>query len=104
MAGKPYEGQLIVEAHPFQLTEEFTALLAEARAQLRDRFLTADVGITGANFLVADSGSIVTVTNEGNAELTPAVDPAISCGRCDQCRAGRGSVERCPARFRTERR
>jgi L-lactate dehydrogenase complex protein LldF len=37
---------------------------------LRDKFLSADVGISGANFLIADSGAICTVTNEGNAELT----------------------------------
>ncbi|MEJ2124050.1 MAG: LutB/LldF family L-lactate oxidation iron-sulfur protein [Alphaproteobacteria bacterium] len=45
-------------------------LVAEARAMLRGKFLTADVGITGANFLVAETGSAVTVTNEGNGGLT----------------------------------
>jgi L-lactate dehydrogenase complex protein LldF len=45
-------------------------LLSEARAVLRDRFLTADVGITGANFLVAETGTSVIVTNEGNGDLT----------------------------------
>jgi L-lactate dehydrogenase complex protein LldF len=44
-------------------------LLAEARAKLRQRFLDAEVGITGANFLVAETGSIVLVTNEGNGDL-----------------------------------
>jgi L-lactate dehydrogenase complex protein LldF len=42
----------------------------EARAILRDRFLAADVGITGANFLIAETGSSVLVTNEGNGDLT----------------------------------
>ena len=46
------------------------ALLAEARARLRSRFLAADVGITGANFLVAETGSSIIVTNEGNGDLT----------------------------------
>jgi L-lactate dehydrogenase complex protein LldF len=46
------------------------ALLAEARAKLRSRFLAADVGITGANFLVAETGSSIIVTNEGNGDLT----------------------------------
>ena len=46
------------------------SLLAEARAELRARFLAADVGITGANFLVAETGSSVIVTNEGNGDLT----------------------------------
>ena len=45
-------------------------LLAEARAVLREKFLAADVGITGANFLVAETGSSVIVTNEGNGDLT----------------------------------
>ena len=49
---------------------EPTSLLAEARAILRDRFLSADVGITGANFLVAETGSSIIVTNEGNGDLT----------------------------------
>jgi L-lactate dehydrogenase complex protein LldF len=50
--------------------EEPSALMAEARAKLRDRFLAADVGITGANFLIAETGSTVIVTNEGNGDLT----------------------------------
>jgi L-lactate dehydrogenase complex protein LldF len=45
------------------------ALLAEARAMLRQKFLDADVGITGANALIAETGSILLVTNEGNADL-----------------------------------
>ena len=46
------------------------ALLNEARRALRERFLEADVGITGANFLVAETGSTMIVTNEGNGDLT----------------------------------
>src|SRR5262249_24675257 len=45
-------------------------LLQEARGILRQRFLAAHVGITGANFLVAESGTSVIVTNEGNGDLT----------------------------------
>ena len=37
---------------------------------LRDKFLAADVGITGANFLVAETGTSIIVTNEGNGDLT----------------------------------
>jgi L-lactate dehydrogenase complex protein LldF len=51
------------------LTEP-TTLAAEARGVLREKFLAADVGITGANFLVAETGSSVIVTNEGNGDLT----------------------------------
>ena len=45
-------------------------IMVEARGKLRDRFLAADVGITGANFLIAETGSSVIVTNEGNGDLT----------------------------------
>jgi L-lactate dehydrogenase complex protein LldF len=45
-------------------------MVRSARRNLRQKFLTADVGISGANFLVADTGAVCVVTNEGNAELT----------------------------------
>lgn len=48
---------------------EPTELVAFARAALRRRFLAADLGITGANFGVAETGSVVLVTNEGNARM-----------------------------------
>jgi len=46
------------------------SLLSEARGVLREKFLAADVGITGANFLIAETGTSVIVTNEGNGDLT----------------------------------
>jgi L-lactate dehydrogenase complex protein LldF len=46
------------------------AMVASARRELRGRFMAADAGISGANFLIADTGAVCTVTNEGNAELT----------------------------------
>jgi len=49
---------------------EVRDIVDEARHVLRQRFLGADVGITGANFLVAETGSSVIVTNEGNGDLT----------------------------------
>jgi L-lactate dehydrogenase complex protein LldF len=51
-------------------------LLAEARAELRAKFLAADVGITGANFLIAETGTSVIVTNEGNGDLTQTLPRA----------------------------
>ncbi|WP_409525463.1 LutB/LldF family L-lactate oxidation iron-sulfur protein [Nitrincola sp. MINF-07-Sa-05] len=45
-------------------------LMQEARERLREKFAAADVGITGANFLVAETGSSIIVTNEGNGDLT----------------------------------
>src|SRR5690349_2860950 len=49
------------------VVEKQTAI---ARAVLREKFLEADIGISGANFLVADSGAVVIIENEGNARLT----------------------------------
>jgi L-lactate dehydrogenase complex protein LldF len=52
-----------------------------ARAVLREKFLSADIGISGANFLVAESGAVVLVENEGNARLTttaPRIHVAIA--------------------------
>jgi L-lactate dehydrogenase complex protein LldF len=52
-----------------------------ARRVLRDKFLRADIGISGANFLIADSGAVVLVENEGNARLTtsaPKVHIAVA--------------------------
>ena len=56
------------------------ALAAYARRKLRTAFATAEVGISGANFAVAETGTIVLVSNEGNARLTvslPRVHIAI---------------------------
>ena len=55
---------------PARNLAEPSTLLNEARVKLRERFIAADVGITGANFLVADTGSTAIVTNEGNGDLT----------------------------------
>ena len=52
-----------VDFTPEQLTQK-------ARELLREKYLQADVGITGANFLIADTGSIALTENEGNARLS----------------------------------
>ncbi len=55
-------------------------LVKFARGKLRPKFLNADMGITGANIAVADTGSIVIITNEGNARLVttlPRIHVAI---------------------------
>src|SRR5918997_679980 len=57
------------------LPPDVEALTQFARKRLREKFLTADIGITGANFGVAETGTIVTVTNEGNARLVTSVPP-----------------------------
>jgi L-lactate dehydrogenase complex protein LldF len=55
---------------PDRVFYERRDILSEARTRLREKFLAADVGITGANFLIAETGSSVIVTNEGNGDLT----------------------------------
>jgi L-lactate dehydrogenase complex protein LldF len=52
---------------------QLEALTRKARTQLREVFLTADVGITGANFAIAETGSICLSTNEGNGRLVSAL-------------------------------
>lgn len=62
------------------LSDETTELCRFAREKLREEFLNADIGISGCNFAVAESGSVVLVSNEGNARLTttlPKVHIAI---------------------------
>lgn len=54
-------------------SDDVETMVASARRELRPSFLGADIGVSGANFLIADSGAICTVTNEGNAELTTTV-------------------------------
>lgn len=50
-------------------------LAAFARERLRGHFAAAEVGITGANFVIAETGSIVLVSNEGNARLCTTLPP-----------------------------
>ena len=55
---------------PGRSLKKHEELLEEAKKILRKKFLSADVGITGANFLIAETGTSVIVTNEGNGDLT----------------------------------
>lgn len=52
-------------------------LAAFAREQLRQDFLAADVGVTGCNFAIAESGAITLVTNEGNAEMVTSLPDTV---------------------------
>jgi L-lactate dehydrogenase complex protein LldF len=63
-------------------SDAVTDLVESARKHLREKFLSAKVGISGANFLIADTGAVCTVTNEGNAELTttPAEVHIVTAG------------------------
>ncbi|MBS0243063.1 MAG: lactate utilization protein, partial [Proteobacteria bacterium] len=53
--------------------DEPVKIVSEARQILREKFIKADVGITGANFLIAETGSSIIVTNEGNGDLTQSL-------------------------------
>jgi L-lactate dehydrogenase complex protein LldF len=50
--------------------QDAAELIGQVRTIMRDKYFAADVGITGANFLVAETGSNIIVTNEGNGDLT----------------------------------
>jgi L-lactate dehydrogenase complex protein LldF len=65
--------QLLSDAEGAPLEPDLPVLAAAARRQLREAFLSADVGISGANFGVAQTGSICLVTNEGNGRLVSSV-------------------------------
>ena len=67
--------RLFAQAHGRSPGEDPARLTREAREVLRPQFLAAQMGITGANFLVAESGSVVLVTNEGNGRLVTTLPP-----------------------------
>ncbi len=55
------------------LPDDPEVLTRVAREELREKFLQADLGITGANFAVAETGTVVLVTNEGNGRMTTSL-------------------------------
>ncbi|HEV2550389.1 MAG TPA: LutB/LldF family L-lactate oxidation iron-sulfur protein [Stellaceae bacterium] len=61
---------------PARILDEAPTLVAEARQVLRQKFQSADIGITGANFCIAETGSTIIVTNEGNGDLTQTLTKA----------------------------
>ncbi|HEY5683170.1 MAG TPA: LutB/LldF family L-lactate oxidation iron-sulfur protein [Sulfuricaulis sp.] len=72
---------LFEEKHQRTRTTKITELCREAREVLRPKFLSADMGISGANFIIAETGSVLIVTNEGNGRLVtslPRVHVAIT--------------------------
>src|SRR6201991_869010 len=54
-------------------TDDVDKLTSTARATLRDRFAAADIGISGVNFGIAETGTILIVENEGNIRLTTSL-------------------------------
>jgi len=73
--------QLFHDKYEMPLDATAEQLTQKARELLREKYAQADIGITGANFLIADTGSIAITENEGNARLTttfPKVHIAIA--------------------------
>lgn len=64
---------VLSETFHVPLTKEPHVMAQFARGYLREKFAQADMGITGGNFLVAETGTVVLISNEGNARLTTSV-------------------------------
>ena len=71
--------QLFAEQLGVPYSEDIEEMARIARVALRQKFLEADMGISGANFLVAETGSLVIITNEGNGRLCTSA-PRIHVG------------------------
>lgn len=68
-------GQLFQEKLGLPYTEDIGTLTEAARKALRDVFLKAEIGISGVNFGVAESGTVCIVTNEGNGRMVTTLPP-----------------------------
>ena len=66
-------GELFTAELGMPPTDDVDQMTSTARASLRDRFAAADVGISGVNFAIAETGTIVIVENEGNIRLTTSL-------------------------------
>lgn len=78
---KEQVSDLFAEQHRLPRKTDIGELTREARGMLRRHFVSADMGISGANFLVAETGSTLIVTNEGNGRMVttlPRVHVAIT--------------------------
>ncbi|MEK7777873.1 MAG: lactate utilization protein B, partial [Chloroflexota bacterium] len=66
---KEQVSDLFVEKLGMERITEIPAMTLAARRVLREKFLSADMGISGVNFAVAETGSVLIVTNEGNGRM-----------------------------------
>lgn len=69
--------ETFVKKRGYDKSDDPEELAAFARKELRKDFLSADVGITGCNFAIAESGAITLVTNEGNAEMVTTLPDTV---------------------------
>jgi L-lactate dehydrogenase complex protein LldF len=72
---KEQVGELFHEKLGIPYTVDIPTLTATARKVLREVFLTADIGLSGVNFGVAETGGICIITNEGNARMVTTLPP-----------------------------
>ena len=80
------------------LTDEPARLAEAARLHLREKFLRAKVGVSGANFAVADTGTLVVVESEGNGRMCLTLpEVLVSRGRHREGGADLGGPRRVPA-------
>ena len=68
-------GQLFHEKLGVPYTEDIPTMTNTARRVLREVFLTADIGVSGVNFAIAETGGICLVTNEGNGRMVTSLPP-----------------------------
>lgn len=76
---KEQVAQLLTDHLGVPYTDDIEEMAQIARQALREKFLVADLGISGANFLVAETGTLVIITNEGNGRLCTSA-PRIHVG------------------------
>ncbi|MCH7712612.1 MAG: iron-sulfur cluster-binding protein [Chloroflexi bacterium] len=76
---KEQVAQLFSDKLGLPLLESIEDMAKAAREILREKFLTAEMGISGANFLVAETGTLVIITNEGNGRMCTSA-PRIHVG------------------------
>jgi L-lactate dehydrogenase complex protein LldF len=70
---------LFAQSHRRERKTDISQLTREARDVLREHFLSADLGISGGNFLIAETGSGVIVTNEGNGRMVTTLPRVHVC-------------------------
>jgi L-lactate dehydrogenase complex protein LldF len=66
---------IMIDKIDMPYTDEAAEMTAYARKVLRQKYLQADLGMSGGNFLIAETGTVVVVCNEGNARLSTGVPP-----------------------------
>jgi L-lactate dehydrogenase complex protein LldF len=68
---------LFARVHQRPRLTDIPQMTREAREMLRPQFLSADMGITGGNFVIAETGSVAIVTNEGNEGMCTILPPKV---------------------------